>query len=68
MSIGKSGRIVIEVEPVLKKDLYSSLAKEGLTLKEWFLKNVVIYLDEKSQTPLKKSIENVSEILTENKK
>lgn len=68
MSIGKSGRIVIEVEPVLKKDLYSSLAKEGLTLKEWFLKNAVIYLDKKSQTPLKKSIENVSEILTENKK
>jgi hypothetical protein len=44
MSIGSSGRIVIEVEPEIKKRLYSVLAKEGLTLKDWFLSNTKFYL------------------------
>jgi hypothetical protein len=44
MSIGNSGRIVIEVEPKLKRFLYSALAKDGLTLKEWFTRNAIIYL------------------------
>lgn len=30
MSIGKSGRIVIEVDPATKRDLLSALAKDGL--------------------------------------
>jgi hypothetical protein len=37
MSVGKSGRIVLEVEPELKKRLYSTLALENKTLKEWFI-------------------------------
>jgi len=44
MSIGSSGRIVIEVDPATKRDLYSALAKDGLTLKDWFLQNAVNYL------------------------
>lgn len=51
MSIGNSGRIVIEVDPVIKKDLYSLLAKEGMTLKEWFLKNAAVYLNNELQIP-----------------
>jgi hypothetical protein len=39
MSVGASGRIVIEVEPELKRQLYEALEREGLTLKEWFLRN-----------------------------
>ncbi len=37
MSIGSSGRIVIEIDPQVKKELYSTLKSKGLTLKEWFL-------------------------------
>ncbi len=44
MSIGNSGRIVIEVEPEIKRQLYSALAREGKTLKDWFLLHVDQYL------------------------
>lgn len=37
MSIGSSGRVVIEIEPKLKQEIYASLKAKGLTLKEWFL-------------------------------
>lgn len=50
MSIGSSGRIVIEVDPATKRDLYSALAKDGLTLKDWFLKNTASYLANHRQT------------------
>jgi hypothetical protein len=52
MSIGQSGRIVIEVDKETKQQLYSVLKREGLSLKEWFLKNVDSYLDVKEQLPL----------------
>lgn len=38
MSIGHCGRIVIEVETGIKRELYSTLRRDGMTLKEWFLK------------------------------
>jgi hypothetical protein len=44
MSIGSSGRIVIEVEPGLKRELYAALARDGSTLKEWFLRSAQAYL------------------------
>lgn len=44
MSVGASGRIVIEVEPELKRQLYEALDREGLTLKEWFLRNAKQFL------------------------
>jgi hypothetical protein len=37
MARGKSGRIVLEVDPVLKKDLYLELARREQTLKDWFV-------------------------------
>lgn len=37
MAKGESGRIVLEVEPELKKALYSILAMEQQTLKDWFV-------------------------------
>ena len=52
MSIGSSGRIVIEVEPEAKRRLYAALAREGLTLKDWFLKNAENYLADSNQLPL----------------
>lgn len=44
MGIGRSGRIVIEVEPNVKRTLYAALARDGSTLKEWFLKSADAYL------------------------
>lgn len=52
VSIGSSGRIVIEIDPALKQELYATLEKEGSHLKHWFLKNVEDYLREKSQFTL----------------
>lgn len=37
MAKGESGRVVIEVEPALKRRLYSALAIENSTLKHWFI-------------------------------
>lgn len=37
MSIGGSGRIVIEIDPAMKRELYAALQRDQKTLKEWFL-------------------------------
>ncbi len=34
-----SGRVVIEINPTLKRSLHASLALSGLTLKEWFVRS-----------------------------
>jgi len=35
---GASGRVVVEIEPHLKRQLYSTLAAQGMTLKQWFIR------------------------------
>jgi len=50
MSIGSSGRIVIEIEPGLKQKLHSALREDGVNLKSWFLSNVEHFLSEKDDT------------------
>jgi hypothetical protein len=35
---GKSGRVVVEVDPDLKLELYTVLTSQDLTLKEWFVR------------------------------
>jgi hypothetical protein len=52
MSVGNSGRIVIEVDTELKKMLYASLEKENITLKEWFVRNATTYLRNAEQPSL----------------
>lgn len=52
MPIGDSGRIVLEIDPGEKQTLYAALAKDGLTLKDWFLRNVGTYLNEGGQLSL----------------
>ena len=44
MSIGSSGRIVIEIDPDLKRQLYSVLVQDGMSLKSWFLNEANLYL------------------------
>ena len=52
MARGPSGRIVIEVDPTLKRDLHSALAAEGLTLKDWFINQTRSYIANRGQPPL----------------
>ena len=52
MAKGKSGRIVIEIDPELKEDLYVELNHHGLTLKDWFLKRVSKFLKDDDQISL----------------
>ena len=53
---GKSGRIVLEIDPSLKSDLYEALQEEGITLKEWFLRHTGSYLAHKAQPSLFQSV------------
>jgi len=52
MARGESGRIVLEIDPSQKVDLYSALATDGLTLKDWFLRQATQYLYNKDQMSL----------------
>jgi hypothetical protein len=52
MARGESGRIVIEVEPEVKRRLYSALALTGSTLKDWFVKAAADFCSEASQPSL----------------
>jgi hypothetical protein len=52
MPIGRSGRVVIEIDPELKQELYASLEAEGLSLKYWFLGHVDVRLKDHRQMSL----------------
>jgi hypothetical protein len=49
MPKGQSGRVVVEVDPDLKRRLYSALAIENSTLKEWFIDAARQYVAEREQ-------------------
>lgn len=44
MARGQSGRIVLEVDPELKNELYSAISKKGMTLKDWFVGTAEQYI------------------------
>lgn len=52
MARGESGRIVLEIDPSQKDDLYSALTRDGMTLKNWFLRQAAQYLRDRAQMPL----------------
>lgn len=52
MSRGTSGRLVVEVEPELKRRLYSELSRDGLTLKDWLITQAERYIEERRQPSL----------------
>jgi len=58
MAIGDSGRIVLEVDPELKKRLYASLALEQMTLKDWFIGMAEQFIITKHPEILPKTTEN----------
>lgn len=49
MSVGSSGRTVIEMDPELKKALHAALAARGLTLKQWFVLQAQEYINSTMQ-------------------
>lgn len=51
MAVGQSGRVVLEIDPVLKRALHSRLVAEGRSLKNWFLEQAGAYLS-REQLPL----------------
>jgi len=53
MPRGTSGRIVIEVDPEVKEQLYAALDRDGLKLKYWFLDQVDEYLHHGTQLSLR---------------
>jgi hypothetical protein len=57
MAKGESGRLVIEVDPALKRKLYSALDADRQTLKDWFLAAASRYLKSqpKNRSPLTSS-------------
>jgi len=65
MAVGESGRIVIDVDPEMKRRLYSALALSGSTLKDWFLKSARSFCDESTQPMLFNTDRNVKTQLTE---
>jgi hypothetical protein len=52
MPRGTSGRVVLEIDPETKRELYATLARQGLTLKAWFLREAQHYIDRTSQPAL----------------
>lgn len=52
MAIGESGRIVLEVEPELKRKLYSVLALENRSLKDWFIALATQHIEAQQQPSL----------------
>ncbi len=62
MSVGSSGRVVIEIPPETKRELYSVLASNGETLKDWFLRSADEYVRTGRQMPMfQKEINPASE-------
>jgi len=52
MAHGKSGKIVIEVDPVFKERIYATLKDQGSTMKDWFLGHAEKLCDEHQQPSL----------------
>lgn len=52
MARGTSGRIVVEIDPQEKRELYDALTQDGFTLKDWFLQQSAWYLGNRNQVPL----------------
>jgi len=52
MAKGPSGRVVVELDPALKRELHAALAAQGWCLKDWFIKQAREYVAERQQPPL----------------
>jgi hypothetical protein len=62
MAKGTSGRVVIEVDPALKGELYAILDRDGLTLKEWFVQRANNYVADSVQPSLELAFSEEDEV------
>src|ERR1019366_7087026 len=53
---GDSGRVVVDVEPELKRRLYAALSLSGSTLKDWFVKVASQHCEEQQQPSFLKQV------------
>jgi hypothetical protein len=58
MAAGPSGRIVVDVDPEFKKQLYSALAAQRSTLKDWFIRTGCNYCEGTRQPTLLRVADN----------
>lgn len=58
MPVGNSGRVVLEIDPSLKKSLYAALAEDQMTLKAWFIHVAESYIAAQTQPELFPSATN----------
>ncbi|RJU11741.1 hypothetical protein XcmpCFBP7700_11475 [Xanthomonas campestris] len=58
MARGPSGRVVIEIEPFLKKRLYMTLAAQDLTLKDWFISSAEQCIQNGQKTGLNQELQS----------
>lgn len=47
MAIGTSNKILIEVDPQMKQQLYAKLKSQGMTMKDWFVRQAEAELKKK---------------------
>jgi hypothetical protein len=52
MPVSDSGRVLVELDPIQKAELYHALRADGLTLKDWFLHYRGLYLMVREQPSL----------------
>jgi hypothetical protein len=50
---GKSGRVVIDIDPTFKRSLYARLSEEGMSLKEWFVARAIEYIERDAAVQLR---------------
>ena len=52
MARSDSGRVVIDLDPEFKNELYSALRNDDKNLKGWFLEKATDYVEDKKQPSL----------------
>lgn len=57
MAIGSSGRLIIELDPEVKKKLHAAVKRSGMTMKEWF--------EEKAQKDFPEAFKDTKKDLTQ---
>ena len=60
MARGKSGRLVVEIDPLMKRELHAKVARDGRTLKDWLVEQAQRYLAE--PPPETRSVTAASEV------
>lgn len=65
MAQGTSGRVVIDLDPDFKEQIYNVLKDNGLSMKEWFLREAKELCDEHLQPTLALEIDGQSNEVSE---